>query len=57
MTDKEAEDLAFEKTIEYIRSVNVSVDEKTLSLIARAIGNYQRHYDTLKLEITKGRTE
>ena len=52
MTKKEASDLAFEKTIEYIRSLDSRLDGKPLSLIARAIGHYETKMDELSGEIS-----
>lgn len=51
MTKKEAQDLAFERTMEYIISIRTNIDNETKSLIARAIGNYETQLIKLQNEI------
>lgn len=53
MTRQEASDLAFEKTVEYVRSVKSNISQSELSFIARVIGNYETHFQNLEKEITK----
>ena len=54
MTKNEARDLAFEKTIEYVRSIKSNISQKELSFIARVIGNYETNFRILENEITQG---
>ena len=48
---REAQDLAFEKTMEYIISIRTNIDNETKSLIARAIGNYEVQLEKLQGEV------
>lgn len=38
---KELRDAAFEKTMMYIKTIYKNMDDKTISIISRSIGNYE----------------